>query len=272
MMFASDLDRTLIYSKRALETLQSTTQDKMKAVEAKNGENVSFMTERSFQLLKELAENTLFVPVTTRTYEQYERVFIFKKDIQVIYSVSSNGANIYYKGHKVEEWQKHVTKRLQIECLKKELLLQKLEAFSFNGTLKIADNLFFYYILQSDISRETKEMVVNLANSFGWKVSLQGRKLYFMPLPICKGEAIKFIQNREGITTIAGAGDSVLDFPFLELSTKSFVPCHGELAAEREFSSTFYVTEKTGADAGEEIVEKVHEMFSTVKRQENVQR
>ncbi|WP_445492982.1 hypothetical protein [Niallia sp. 03133] len=264
MMFASDLDRTLIYSKRALESMQTPLNNTMIAVEKRNGETVSFMTECSFQRLKELADNLLFVPVTTRTFEQYKRVFILEKELRVTYSVSSNGANIYYKGKRMEDWNKHVAKRLDMECLKKEELLQKVEMFSFKGTLKIADNLFFYYILETEISSETKEMVASLAASFGWKVSLQGRKLYFMPLPICKGEAISFIQKREGIKNVAGAGDSLLDFPFLEVCTTSFIPSHGELttAAGLEFASHYHVTEKFGAYAGEEIVEKVHQLFS----------
>ncbi|MGP7815976.1 hypothetical protein [Niallia sp. 01092] len=262
MMFASDLDRTIIYSTRALESMNILINHTLVAVETKNGENVAFMTERSFQLLKEVANQLFFVPVTTRTFEQYERVFIFKKEIKVSYSVSSNGAVIYYKGKKIEEWKKHVAKRLEMECLKKEMLLQKLERFSINGTLKIADNLFIYYILKSEISREMKEIIVDLAKSFGWKVSLQGRKLYFMPLPVCKGEAMKFIQNREGIKTVAGAGDSVLDFPLLEGCTRPFIPSHGELAYEREFANHYYLTKSKGVLAGEEIIEKVHQLVN----------
>jgi hydroxymethylpyrimidine pyrophosphatase-like HAD family hydrolase len=261
MMFASDLDRTLIYSKRALDEMNTPWNETMICVEKRNGEEVSFMTGHSFQLLKELAKKLLFVPVTTRTYEQYKRVFIFNEDIPVLYCVTSNGAKIHYKGKVLTDWENLVKARLTDECISMEDLQRKLDEFSLNGTLKIADNLFFYYILESKISLDTKNSLIELAKSNGWKVSLQGRKLYFMPLPICKGEAVKFIQKREGIEVLAGAGDSLLDFPFLEVCSHSYIPKHGELALEDILQNDHSLSQQQGAFAGEEIIRKVHQLI-----------
>lgn len=261
IMFASDLDRTLIYSKRALEEMRTPLNDNMICVEKRNGEEVSYMTKKAFFLLEKLADSAQFVPVTTRTYEQYKRVFIFGQEIKVDYSVTSNGAKIHYKGNLLTDWEESVTTRLENECAVKEDLLIQLNTFLFKGTLKIADDLFFYYVLEEQISTEIKDTVEKLALSLGWKVSLQGRKLYFMPLPICKGEAIKFIQNREGIKSVTGAGDSLLDWPFLKICDFPFVPRHGELAGEQFQESKQYHTENQGAYAGEEILESIHQLY-----------
>ncbi|MEM5592569.1 hypothetical protein AAHH67_14175 [Niallia circulans] len=80
--------------------------------------------------------------------------------------------------------------------------------------MKIADNLFFYYVLNTTIDSDLKIQLAKIAAANGWNISLQGRKLYFMPSPVCKGEAIKYIKEREGIEQTIGAGDSLLDLPF----------------------------------------------------------
>ena len=77
MMFASDLDGTLIYSKRRFgeETLNVSVRN----VEVYNGREISFMTEKAIALLRELSDEMMFVPVTTRTVEQYNRSRYFMK-------------------------------------------------------------------------------------------------------------------------------------------------------------------------------------------------
>lgn len=260
-MFATDLDRTLIYSKRALEEMETPLDESMIAVEEKNGQKVSFMTEESFCLLKDLAHNHLLVPVTTRTFEQYKRVFIFEREIPVTYAVTNNGSKIHYKGVVLNEWEKLIQSRLSKQCIEKETLLGKVEKFNLDGTLKIADDLFFYYVLHNRLTDEEKSSLFELSSKLGWKVSLQGRKLYFMPMPVCKGEAIKYIVEREGIKVTAGAGDSILDFPFLNVCHYPFIPSHGELVAEKFLNDNHILTKGKGAIAGEEILKRVHQQF-----------
>ncbi len=67
-LFASDLDNTLIYSyKRDLGT------DTVCA-EVDEGRKVSFMTNRSRELLEKVNQTMHFVPVTTRSVQQYQRI------------------------------------------------------------------------------------------------------------------------------------------------------------------------------------------------------
>ncbi|TRZ37814.1 hypothetical protein CEQ21_20510 [Niallia circulans] len=272
MMFASDLDRTLIYSQRALSEMGTPLNKEMVAVEKRNGENISYMKETALNLLKELSGELLFVPVTTRTYEQYKRIFIFTEEIPVTYSVTSNGANIHYKGEILTDWTETVQRKLAEECSHKEDLMKLLQGFKLPGEMKIADDLFFYFILTEQITADTKRQIGEIAAENGWKLSLQGRKLYFMPSPVCKGEAVKFIQKREGITQIAGAGDSLLDVPLLDVCTHPFMPRHGEMASELMSANTFSFTRTKGANAGEEIIESVHQLVkrSSIPLQESL--
>lgn len=255
-MFASDLDRTLIYSNKALADFGQSGEDLI-GVERKDGREIAFMTQEARSLLKEISAQMLFVPVTTRTYEQYKRIFIFQDVLNIPYTVTSNGANIHYYGKPLEEWSVIVRKRLKAECALLEEMMVRSQSLELNGKIKMAENLFFYYILEEKLTAEAKKAMADLAESFGWRISHQGRKLYFMPNPICKGEAVKFIQEREDINMIIGAGDSMLDHDFLKYCDYAYVPSHGELAAEKSISSPYLITANIGTAAGEEILNNI---------------
>ncbi|MGN7177932.1 hypothetical protein BK139_16625 [Paenibacillus sp. FSL R5-0490] len=255
-MFASDLDRTLIYSNKALADFGQSGEDLI-GVERKDGREIAFMTQEARRLLEEIAAQMLFVPVTTRTYEQYKRIFIFKDALNIPYAVTSNGANIHYYGKPLEEWSVIVRKRLKTECALLEEMMDRLKSLELNGKIKMAENLFFYYILEEKLTAEAKKAIADLAESFGWRISHQGRKLYFMPNPICKGEAVKFIQEREDINIVFGAGDSMLDHDFLKYCDYAFVPSHGELVAEKSITSPYLITANVGTAAGEEILKNI---------------
>ena len=68
IVFYSDLDNTLIYSYRR------EIGGKKRCVEVYQGREISFMSEYSYHLLQEISKKALFIPVTTRTMEQYQRI------------------------------------------------------------------------------------------------------------------------------------------------------------------------------------------------------
>ncbi|EWG09678.1 HAD family hydrolase [Cytobacillus firmus] len=255
-MFASDLDRTLIYSSKALADFGQSGEGLI-GVERKDGREIAFMTNEAERFLKEISAQMLFVPVTTRTYEQYKRIFIFQDVLNIPYTVTSNGANIHYHGKPLEEWSGIVRKRLKAECALLEEMMDRSQSLELNGKIKIAENLFFYYILEEKLTAEAKKAIADLAESLGWRISHQGRKLYFMPNPICKGEAVKFIQKREDINMVLGAGDSMLDHDFLKYCDYAYVPRHGELAAEKSISSPYSISANIGTAAGQEILKNI---------------
>ncbi|MFJ5715152.1 hypothetical protein [Neobacillus sp. NPDC093127] len=255
MIFASDLDRTLMYSKRAIQELGNAGGVDLKPVESKDNSWVAYMTEASFTALKELARQSLFVPVTTRTTEQFNRFVIFAHDIPIKYAITSNGAIILNQGVPMEEWAEHISARLHTESVQQAELLAILqrEGFQFDGQMKQAGKLFFYYILNSLPSLFDRKVLNELVLKYGWRISLQGRKLYFIPRAISKGDALEFICNCEGTKAIAGAGDSILDWDFLQNCQYRFVPRHGELT-DLENTNGLTITRKKGVDAGEEIL------------------
>lgn len=255
MIVASDLDRTLIYSNRALAELGFPPGTSLKPVEIKEGKWVSYMTEASYALLQEIDRKYLFVPVTTRTTNQFNRIVIFQRDIPLSYAITANGACILKEGEPFGEWSEIIESKMKTDSAMMEEMVSVLakEEFTFHGQIKKVEDYFFYYLLAEPLPAGERQSLHKLLSPFGWRVSLQGRKLYFIPQTINKGDALEFIRVITGAKAIAGSGDSMLDWDFLIRCRDRTVPNHGELAQEAE-SHGLLVTQKSGILAGEEIL------------------
>lgn len=256
MMFASDLDRTLIYSHGALTEFPPSDNTELTAVEHKQDTSVSFMTKRSLQYLQQLSKRLLFVPVTTRSRLQYERVFFQHTDAK--YAVTSNGANILYDGKLLSDWNEKIVKEIKDMSVPLEQLRNEVsQRFHIPGDLREVENLFFYYYLHGNITREMVIELDDYISDKGWKLSHQGKKLYLVPRAVSKGRAVKFIQEREEISTLIGAGDSLFDDDFLTLCHHPFVLGHGELAQEYSVKEQYTIIEQFGAAGGEELLRAI---------------
>ncbi|MEH7176580.1 hypothetical protein [Neobacillus vireti] len=257
MITASDLDRTLMYSNRALEEFGRPEDKALKPVEMHRGNWTGYMTEASFSMLKEINKHSLFIPVTTRTTEQFKRFVIFEKEIPLTYAVTTNGAHVLYNGEPLKDWSEQLYSQLKNGCSPEEELQSALKksGIYLDGERKQAEKLFFYYLLNCLPTPSELLEIRELTAAYGWKMSLQGRKLYFIPNAISKGKALEFICNREGKEALAGAGDSVLDWDFLKDCTYRFVPSHGELLKVRG-SGDISLTDQCGVAAGEEILQQ----------------
>lgn len=258
-MFASDLDRTLIYSQGALTEFPPSGNLELTAVEHKQEASVSFMTRSSLQYLQSLSKKLLFVPVTTRSLVQYKRVFFQHTD--TLYAVTSNGANILYNGSPLSDWKEKIEKEITEMSVPLKQLQQEVEQkFFIPGDLREVESLFFYYYLNGNISQELVIELDDYISHKGWKLSHQGKKLYLVPHAVSKGKAVKFIQEREEITTLIGAGDSLLDDDFLTLCNHPFVLGHGELAQLHPLKEHYTIIEQYGAAGGEELLRAIYHL------------
>ena len=96
MIFASDLDQTLIYS-QPLERAEELG-DRIITAELIDGKVRSYMSSSSYQLLQKLMTELIFIPVTTRTMQQYNRIHLISQMLKPTYAVTSNGGNILIDG------------------------------------------------------------------------------------------------------------------------------------------------------------------------------
>ena len=73
-----------------------------RCVEIYQGREISFVTEKTYGLLKKLKEKALFVPVTTRTVEQYRRIDLGVGTLP--YALVCNGGVLLANGQEDESW------------------------------------------------------------------------------------------------------------------------------------------------------------------------
>lgn len=263
ILFASDLDRTLIYSKNSRG--QEVREQDLSAVEWVDGKPTAFMTNKSLQLFQHIASSITFLPVTTRTAEQYNRITgLFHTVDKPKYAIVSNGAVILEDGKPITEWSDRVITQMQQNCTSIDHVLEKLEQYANNKfVLKVmqAESWFVYLII--DEQAFTAKHFENLSQIFykqGFALSHQGRKVYIMPTCINKSTALQFIKERIGATTVIAAGDSMLDFDMILNSDHSFIPSHGEAIHKGgHLPSHVSVTKLVDILAGEEILKKVSE-------------
>jgi hypothetical protein len=262
MIFASDLDKTLIYSRKSME--ETLSEEEILPVEENGGAFTSFMTYRALELMDSLTPISSFVPVTTRTITQYRRVFHFSKNSRVKYAITSNGGNILVDGEPDLEWIERVKAALELSANREEIKKIYDEISSPEWALRgwLCDDLFYTMIIDPERAPfEKLEQIREKLLSFGWVLSMQGRKVYLVPARITKGDALLYLKDRIDGTYIAASGDSLLDESLLNSADYAIAPRHGELYALYKDNNPYTFTETSGIRASEELLERVHQAF-----------
>ncbi|MGW7316766.1 HAD family hydrolase [Streptomyces sp. NPDC054854] len=259
VLVASDLDRTLIYSSAALGlTMPDPVAPRLLCVEVHESKPLSFMTETAAALLAELTENpaAVFVPTTTRTRKQYQRIRFPGRPAP--YAICANGGQLLVDGVPDRDWRRAVAGRLAQECAPLEEVHQHLLAVSDPAWLRkarIAEDLFAYLVVERAlVPEEWLKSLAEWAEVRGWGVSLQGRKIYAVPRPLTKSAAMAEVARRTGATTTLAAGDSLLDADLLLAADRGWRPGHGELADAGWTAPSVTALTTAGVLAGEEII------------------
>lgn len=259
MIFASDLDQTLIFSKRRLEHLP---EEERVVIEYKDGEPLSYMSRRSQELLKQVSTKCTFIPITTRIMDQYKRIDLGVFKERVPYAIISNGGRVLIDGVDDPFWRDHISTGLKEECLTlKDVHKYFIERYSGDWvkSIRIAEELFIYCIVDPERTplldlNEFKHWL----NSNNWDLSIQGRKIYFIPRVLQKSKALKYLGNKIGKKLFAGAGDSFLDLSFLKIVKYPIIPRHGELINKySHLLGNINITKDDGIYASDELLTEI---------------
>ncbi|MEV6505720.1 HAD family hydrolase [Streptomyces sp. NPDC051642] len=260
VLVASDLDRTLIYSAAALAlTMPDARAPRLLCVEVHESKPLSFMTETAAGLLTELGElgdAAVFVPTTTRTRKQYQRINLPGPEPK--FAICANGGHLLVDGVTDEDWHAQVQSKLAAECAPLEEVREYLAATADPAWVRkhrVAEDLFAYLVVERELLPEewVKELAV-WAENRGWTVSLQGRKIYAVPKPLTKSAAMREVAHRTNATLTLAAGDSLLDADLLLAADKAWRPGHGELADESWTAPNVTALPERGVLAGERIL------------------
>jgi hypothetical protein len=258
-LIASDLDRTLIYSAPALElTAPEAQAPRLLCVETYQGKPLSYLTEAAAALLAELSRTpaAVFVPATTRTPEQYQRVRLPGPAARFV--VCANGGHLLVDGMSDPDWRAEVGRTLNARCAPLAEVRTRLLGTADPAWLRkerVVEDLFAYLVVERPLLPESyvKEFA-HWAGERGWTVSLQGRKIYAVPEPLTKSAAVAEVARRTGAARVFSAGDSLLDADLLLAADRAWRPGHGELADAGWSAPHVTALRQRGVTAGEEIL------------------
>jgi hydroxymethylpyrimidine pyrophosphatase-like HAD family hydrolase len=269
MIYASDLDRTLIYSLGALCVPEDTPG--LVPAEIIEGKTTAYISRKALELLQELTANVIFMPVTTRTIAEYKRINLFQETLIPDYAVTSNGGNILVGGVVDQEWRSHIGRLVEqnsAAAAEVREIVRSVVRTDWIISERYCDELFFTYMVYRDLLPldEINHMSERL-HGLGWRVSLQGRKLYIVPEAVNKSDAIIHVRRTVRSEPMVASGDSLLDKSLLESADYAIAPCHGEIFAEQQVTQVklnYPFTQQKGVFAGDEIMLYVREIYNNL--------
>lgn len=262
MIYASDLDQTLIYSVRSMG--MDVDLSVMQPAETYKERIISYMSIATLEQLQKVAQAITFVPVTTRTLEQYARIHIFQNKIIPQYAITSNGANILVNGVVDQEWHQQILADVHSKSAPAAEALALFHRVSDPSWI-VAEHFWeqTFYSIVVDRERMPLDQVLTIQSQLevlGWGMSVQGRKVYLVPFPVSKNRAIEQVKQKVGASKIIASGDSILDRGLLDFADYSIAPAHGELYRESVAEPAlrhYSFTSASGILAADEILQYV---------------
>ena len=252
VLVASDLDRTLIYS-RAASSLPDGETVALRCVETYLDEPASFMTEAAVAAVEAVGRAAVLVPVTTRTMAQLARVRLPGASR---WAVAANGGHLLHDGAPDAAWRHAVA-----AAVARSTPLAQVHAHlsavldpAWTHALRVADELFCYAVVRLDLLPvDLLPELVAWAGTRGWRVSVQGRKVYAVPDPLTKSAAVRELARRLDADVVLAAGDSLLDADLLDAADLAVKPAHGELSAAGWTAAHVSTTRRDGVLGGEDV-------------------
>lgn len=213
-LFACDMDNTLIHSSRLYK-------ENDVCVEIYDGREISFMSPKSIELLKELLKSDRidFLPVTTRSIAQFSRIQL---PIKVNTALVCNGTILLKDGVTDENWHKAACAETKKYLPEMEKLRERYEKSGLFRTVKIVDGMFLF------ASRENRDKIDELAEKLASETTLNlevsGRKMYWFPPVADKGISLKRYCEAFEYERVIAAGDSSIDHSMLDFASVALVP------------------------------------------------
>lgn len=202
MLFASDLDNTLLFS-------VSHRQEGDRCVEWLDGNEQGFMTPETISLLETVHGLTRLIPVTTRSVAQYLRI---RFPVTPDYAVAANGAVLLHHGQPDAAWAAEYEALLSPWLAELERMESLIPQRLPGRRLRRIDGA---YLFLSCPNPEDAAYCRSCLTDTTLLVETTGRKLYLFPPPINKGAAVARLRRRFGPPAVIGAGDSPIDVPML---------------------------------------------------------
>ncbi len=246
MIFATDLDNTMIFSRRVV----GENAEGLCAVEYHKGKTITFMTPSAIEKLKELMKKIHVIPTTTRSISQFMRVQNFSS---AQYAIVDNGGSILQNGSIEPYWDKYIRSVLLSYDLERVLKLF-CNLPKLISVPRIVDGKFVF-AKSEDVCTCSKILLSEIDTKI-WNLSFQGNKIYAIPKGITKGNALRFVKENliAGNHYVVASGDSNLDLSMLEYADCSIIPKDSSLFT---LKPNFFIELGNGINTADEILDFV---------------
>ncbi|GAB3855637.1 hypothetical protein ACFPIJ_59540 [Dactylosporangium cerinum] len=256
---ATDLDGTVIFSEKAMSHGPVRPADEDLVPVDVDGERIyAYMTTRVVRQWTGLADAGVVVPATTRSVEQYQRLRLPGQ--RPAAAVVCNGARLLVDGGSDAGWERQVRRRLAEGGATFDTVWQEAQRWrdqrGFDAVRSVEDFFIYLTVVRREPWLEAfADEAAEWGRINGWRVSLQGRKLYLLPTGLDKAAAVAHAAERLGADRVVAGGDSLLDADMLREAHAAIRPAHGELHLTGFTSPHCRTTAAAGAAAGDEIVD-----------------
>lgn len=247
--FISDLDQTLIYSKRNINI----DKDQVKCVEYINEKSITYMTNTAYQNFNSLIQNPEFnfIPCTLRDFNLAMRISFINNHLPK-FMICDNGGRIYINGKEDLNYRKKIEQIIDNELLMK--YKKEIEKIITDGYVKYNNQSFLTCIFTSKETAEIqkKEIINNIIDTTLVSYELQNRKLYIIPKKLDKVNAVQYLIQEYNIQNLITSGDGKVDEKFTSLGQQILLPKHAVFSNILEVRTNY-----DGILAGEEIINKL---------------
>ncbi len=225
ILFACDLDSTLIHSHRSMREGDI-------CVERYAQKDQAFISPLGYELLEEIQKYVTFVPITTRSIEQYQRI-IWHGQTRPKYALTTNGSVLFEDENPDELWNeyyKSYSANYMEEYQKLIKIFDKQDRFKCS---KVINDRYLYCHFKPEV--DIDECISEYYNCTELDVLLHGRKLYFLPKEVCKGVAVEKLKKKLNADVLICAGDSIMDTPMFKHADIAYSPSE-DLVKDFEYS------------------------------------
>lgn len=212
IVFASDLDNTLLYSR-------SHKREDDICVEHIEGRAHGFMTPLTVERLREVSQKLCLIPVTTRSIEQYKRIE-WPAGLTPEYAVTTNGAMLLHGGVVDAAWREAhdaLIAPAREEIARCHALYLGDPAFI---RCRIVDDAYLFVYCADGV--DARAMAEECRRETSLRVEPSGRKIYFFPQRLTKAAALRELRRRFSPRKVYAAGDTAIDAPLLLAADRAF--------------------------------------------------
>ena len=225
VIYASDMDRTMIFSRRFIDGHE--TNEPYHCVEVYNDNEISYIADAVHEKLINLDNRAMFVPVTSRSLAEYERV---KLGLTPEYAIVANGGILLHNGEVDEEWAEYIKTHVDLNEAMSIIIDIEDELESIDYKVKVLDNCFLFCKVAPEMhTLYDQEALYLMAKYPNWEFTRQNNKIYIVPKAFSKQVTLRYLWHRLGQPKIVASGDGEMDLCMLTLADKAIIPDHSTL-------------------------------------------